>query len=134
MIKILKYKLLALSEKEKDIMMVFWCTAEPLTASSVAEKGSSLNINTVQAALRNLLKKKYIDVADIVYSRTVLTRRYKPVISAEQYAADQLQAMQLNTLNFSTFKLIDNLLNNDNSNLLGELENWIKLRKELERD
>lgn len=130
----MKNKLPKISEKEKDIMQVFWCSKEPLTASAVTEKGENLNINTVQVALRNLMKKGYIEIADIVYSRTVLTRRYKPTVSAEQYAADQLQAMQLNILNFSTLNFIDHLLNNDNLNMLDDLENLIKFKKKQEEN
>ena len=48
-------------------------------------KGETLNINTVQACLRSLISKKYIKVADIVYSGTVLTRSYIPIVSKEEY-------------------------------------------------
>lgn len=130
----MKNKLPKISEREKDIMSVLWHTGESLTASAIAEKGDGLSINTVQAAVRSLMKKGYIEVADIVYSRTVLTRSYKPVISAEQYAAYQLQAMRVNTLNFSTLNFIDHLVKNDETNLLDELESIIKNKKEQEDD
>jgi len=129
-----KNKLPKISEREKDIMSVLWHTGESLTASAIAEKGDGLSINTVQAAVRSLMKKGYIEVADIVYSRTVLTRSYKPVISAEQYAAYQLQAMRVNTLNFSTLNFIDHLVKNDETNILDELESIIKNKKEQEDD
>jgi len=93
----MKNKLPKISEREKDVMLVLWHSDEPLTASAITEKGDGLSINTVQSVLRNLLKKEYIAVADIVYSGTVLTRSYEPVVSAEQYAADQLQTMRINT-------------------------------------
>lgn len=80
----MKNKLPKISEREKDVMSVLWHTGEALTASAIAEKGGGLSINTVQSVMRSLMKKEYIEVADIVYSGTVLTRRYKPIISAEQ--------------------------------------------------
>lgn len=127
-------KLSKISEREKDIMSVLWHSEEALTASAIAEKGNSLSINTVQAAMRSLMKKKYIEVADIVYSGTVLTRSYKPIISAEQYAANQLQLVRVSTMNFSTLNFIDHLLKNDESGILDELEEIIRHKKEKEGD
>ena len=48
-------------------------------------KDDALNINTVQACLRSLIANHSIKVADIVYSGTVLTRSYAPVISRDEY-------------------------------------------------
>jgi predicted transcriptional regulator len=118
-----------LSEREKDIMLVLWKDHEPLTASAIAEKGDNLSINTVQALIRKLLKNNYVEVADIVYSGTVLSRRYKPVLSAEEYTAENLQSMRKNSLNFSTLNFIDRLLKEDDATLLDELEQLIKSKK-----
>lgn len=128
----MKNKLPKISEREKDIMSVLWLSGESLTASAIAEKGNGLSINTVQVGMRNLMKKKYIEVDKIVYSNTVLTRSYKPIISAEQYAADQLQAMRESTLNFSTLDFIDHLLKTENSNILDDLGDLIRKKKEEE--
>ena len=49
----------------------------PLTATQLTALDDSLNINTVQYALRNLLESGYIEVADIVYSGSVLCRNYR---------------------------------------------------------
>lgn len=128
----MKNKLPKISEREKDVMIVLWHDSEALTASAISEKGNGLSINTVQPVLKNLMKKEYIEVAQIVYSGTVLTRSYKPLISAEQYAAAQLHAMRLNTLNFSTMNFLDHLAKNDESGILDELEDIIKRKKEQE--
>lgn len=117
-----------ISEK-KEVMLVFWNSKDPLTASAVSEKEKRLKTNTVLVALRSLLKKGYIEVADIVYSGTVLTRCYRPVITAEEYVADELQSMQLNPLNFSTLNFVEQLLKNDETNILEELEELIKRKK-----
>jgi len=127
-------KLPKISEREKDVMSVLWHTDESLTASAIAEKGNTLSINTVQAALRSLMKKMYIEIAEIVYSGTVLTRSYKPIISAEEYAAIQLNAMWMNTLNFSTLNFTNHLLKNDKIDILDELESIIKSKKGKEGD
>ncbi len=128
---IMKNKLQKITEREKDIMSVLWRTGETLTASAIAGNGDRLSINTVQVAVRNLLKKEYIEVADIVYSGTVLTRSYKPIVSAEQYAAYQLESMRETTLNFSTLNFIDQL---KDDGLLDELESIIRNKKDEEDD
>lgn len=128
----MKSKLSKISEKEKEIMSVLWHSSEPLTASAIVEKEEKLNINTVQAAMRSLMNKKYIKVADIVYSGTVLTRCYMPIISAEQYAADQLNYMWSNSFNFSALNFIDHLLKDSDSDILNELEDIIKQKKKEE--
>lgn len=130
----MKNKYAKISEKEKDVMSVLWNSKEPLTASAITQKDTGLNINTVQASLRSLLKKQYIKIADIVYSGTVLTRCYEPIIGAEEYASDQLQSMRLETLNFSTVKFIDHFLKNSEPDILDELEDIIRQNKEKQGD
>lgn len=122
-------KLASLSEKEKEIMLVLWQVNEPLTASSIAENGDALSINTVQALTRNLLKKNYIEVADIVFSGTVLSRRYRPLLSAEAYASENLEIIRNNSQNFSTLNFIDHLIKEDDTVLLDALEKLIQDRK-----
>lgn len=66
-------------------MKVLWESDTPLVASDIAKKDDALNINTVQACLRSLIADHSIKVADIVYSGTVLTRSYTPIISRDEY-------------------------------------------------
>ena len=66
-------------------MKILWKSDTPLIASDIVKKDSTMNINTVQACLRSLIANNSIKVADIVYSGTVLTRSYTPVISLEEY-------------------------------------------------
>lgn len=70
-----------LTKREIDILKILSEADRSLSASEINASRSDLNINTVQAALRSLLKKKYIEIADIGYSGTVLCRRY--TITAE---------------------------------------------------
>lgn len=114
-------KLPRISQKEQDVLLVFWRDGGNLTASAIADKGDGLGINTVQAAVRNLLKKEYIEIADIVYSGTVLTRSYKPVISAEQFAAYQLQILKINAKNFSVSNFVEHFKENNEIECFKEL-------------
>lgn len=59
-----------------------------MIASEIAKANNALNLNTVHACLRSLSDKGAIKVDDIVYSGTVLTRSYVPVITSEEYFGD----------------------------------------------
>jgi predicted transcriptional regulator len=78
-----------LTDREMDVMKILWSNKEPLVASEIARKGDSLSNNTVQSVLRKLLEKKYIVVDDIVYSGTVLTRSYKPIVLKKDLLLEQ---------------------------------------------
>ncbi|MDO4720892.1 MAG: BlaI/MecI/CopY family transcriptional regulator [Peptostreptococcaceae bacterium] len=119
-----------ISNRERDVMMVFWKEDRPLTASGIVEADPSLSINTVQLAVKNLMKKGYIEVAQIVYSGTVLSRSYRYLIRSEEYAAAQLQEMKMTTLNFSTLNLIERLIDESDESLLDTLEQLVRTKKE----
>ena len=80
-----------LSDRELAVMAVLWNSESPLAAADIPQKNPALNFNTVRSALNNLLKKEYIQVADIVYHGTVLTRTYKPVLTQENYLSEHLK-------------------------------------------
>ena len=54
---------LLLTKRELDVMTILWESSKPLVASEITKMDESLNINTVQAVIRKLLDKKYIEVA-----------------------------------------------------------------------
>lgn len=124
-------KLINLSAKETDVMSVLWRENKDLTASQIAQAGE-LKLNTVKVALPSLLKKGYVKVADIVYSRTVLSRSYRYSVSAEKYAAQQLKDMRNNTYSFSTLNFMEQFVKHDDrkDEILKELEEAIKKLKE----
>lgn len=68
-----KNKFSKLTSREVDIMNILWASEKPLIASEIADSRPDLTVNTVQAVLRKLLKYQLIEVADIVYSGTVLS-------------------------------------------------------------
>ena len=71
-----KKKFPKLTSREIDILNILWENEKPLIASEIADARSDLTINTVQAVLRKLLKYQLVEVADIVYSGTVLFISY----------------------------------------------------------
>lgn len=76
------------TKKELEIMKILWNSESPMIASEIANANITLNINTVHACLRSLSKKDAIKVANIVYSGTVLTRSYTPIVTSEEYFGD----------------------------------------------
>lgn len=115
-----------LSNREQDVMTVFWKENRSMTASGIVEANPSLSINTVQLAVKNLMKKGFIEVADIVYSGTVLSRSYRYLIRSEDYAAARLKELKESTLNFSTLHLVEKLLEDDKTDLLKELTDLVQ--------
>lgn len=115
-----------LSNREQDVMTVFWKENRSMTASGIVEANPSLSINTVQLAVKNLMKKGFIEVADIVYSGTVLSRSYRYLIRSEDYAAARLKELKESTLNFSTLHLVEKLLEDDKTDLLKELKQLVQ--------
>lgn len=80
--------MIKLTRRQEDIMNILWDADTPLIASEIEKRQEDLNINTVQSTLRTLVKKNYIEVADIVYSGTVLSRSYRPILKREEIITD----------------------------------------------
>lgn len=119
-----------ISNRELDIMNIFWEKGEPLIASEIVSFNPQLSISTVQTALRSLVKKNYLKVADIVYSGKVLTRKYEVVKSPNDYLMDEIQFPLLKKNTFS-MNAISALLNGEKpeKDILEELEIMIAERK-----
>ena len=81
-----------LTNREMDILNILWNSEEPLVASEIAKRDDTLTVNTVQATLRKLLKQELVEVADIVYSGTVLSRRYRPTVDSKDFAVQEFSA------------------------------------------
>ena len=78
MIKNSKYEL---TNREKENLTILWNSDDPLVASDIVKYNEELTINTVQAILKKLLNKGFIQVDQIVYSGTVLCRSYAPTMN-----------------------------------------------------
>ena len=81
-----------LTRRDLDILSVLWDSEKPLTASEIVAANPALNKNTVQPVLRKLLKNELVQVADIVYSGTVLSRSYIRSISRQQLSLYRLSS------------------------------------------
>lgn len=120
-----------LSDRELDLMHILWASDEPMTASEICKSNSELNINTVQTTIRSLTKKKYIDVAEIVYSGTVLCRSYKPLKKADTYFSEEMHRIfsmgKSHSLSGIMAALIDSEKNQEKT--IDELEKLLEDRK-----
>lgn len=114
-----------LSKQQLEIMKILWNSDKPLVASDILKQHNELNINTVQASLRVLVKKEAIEVADIVYSGTVLSRCYRPLISKNEYFAETCRVIAGDD---SRSSLISSIINKETD--LSELE---ELRKMIDK-
>ncbi|MBQ7775243.1 MAG: BlaI/MecI/CopY family transcriptional regulator [Lachnospiraceae bacterium] len=74
-----------LTKRERDILDILWASEDGMIASDFPKIMEGLTINTVQAVLKKLLKRELIVVKEIVYSGTVLSRKYAPAISEQDF-------------------------------------------------
>lgn len=117
-----------LSKNQLEVMKVLWDSEMPLVASDIAKRHGKLKLSTVQAALRVLIKEKIVEVADIVYSGTVLTRAYRPTISRDEYFSRTYRDI---TEGLSGVSLIASLINDETSlEELNRLEEILKNKKQ----
>ena len=95
---ILKKPYEKITNRDLDILNILWHSGKSMTASEIVATGGGLTTNTVQAVLRKLLKQKWIEIAEIVYSGTVLCRSYRPTMTMKEFAltqlADEFQQLQ----------------------------------------
>lgn len=76
-----------LKPKEYKIMCIMLDENRPMTASEIVSRDPSFTVNIVQAILRKLLKMNLVEVADIVYSRNVLSRTFQPTAETPEILA-----------------------------------------------
>ena len=115
------------TKRQLDVMNVLWNAKAPMSASDIANSDPSLNINTVRSTLNSLLKAELIEVSNIDYSGTVLSRQYSAVLTAEQYISENFS----NVLDsFSTSSLVANFIQKeDDIQVVNELEKLLQARK-----
>ncbi|MDO5689706.1 MAG: BlaI/MecI/CopY family transcriptional regulator [Tissierellia bacterium] len=131
-------KKVKITNRERDVLEALWDSDGPLLASDIPKMNPELGISSVQLALRNLLTKELIEVADIVYSGTVLSRTYRPLIQREDFVGSAfLDQFKLLNQTMSTKNIVATLLKQEPDEYLTitELEALLKQRKkELEED
>nr|WP_304973035.1 BlaI/MecI/CopY family transcriptional regulator [uncultured Schaedlerella sp.] len=113
-----------MTSRELEVLRVFWASDVSLTAIDIPQKNPKLKINTVQGVIKNLLKKNFIEVDNIIYHNTVLTRTFKPILTQEEYMMDYFESGSLDTNTF-----VAALLSNEsNPETLKKLEAIIQER------
>ena len=125
-----------LSRREMEVMTLLWKSDTPYLASEIA-RISSTSINTVNVVLKNLLNAGMIEIADIVHSGTVLSRRYRPNVDPEVYTTE-LFIKQFKDISpkLPTTQIVSRLLDEDvDRKTIDELEELVhQHREKLEAD
>lgn len=117
-----------LSKKQLEVIKILWDCNEPMIASDIVKSSPDLQINTVQACLKGLIKKEYIEVADIVYSGTVLTRSYRALVSKEEYFGHAYEDIMGDSSSSET--LMASLIEEENNvDVLNKLEKLLQQKK-----
>lgn len=117
------------SKREKEIMDILWNSNKALTASEIISYNQELKMPTVQAVLKKLLTSNIIEIAEIVYSGNVLSRTYRPCISADEYVNVQYKNL---SKSLSPVNLFSSLLGSTNPSI-EEIEEIEKLIAEYKR-
>lgn len=113
-----------LTPKQLDVMQILWDSDKPLVASDIVKMNDDFNANTVQSVIRTLLGKKYIEVAEIVYSGTVLSRSYTAIVSKDEYIKSTFFS------NNSVPSLVFNLIESESDlSVLDEMQKLIEEKK-----
>ena len=125
-----------LSRRDMEVMTLLWKSDTPYLASEIA-RISSTSINTVNVVLKNLLNAGMIEIADIVHSGTVLSRRYRPNVDPEVYTTE-LFIKQFKDISpkLPTTQIVSRLLEEDvDRKTIDELEELVhQHREKLEAD
>lgn len=124
-----------LTNRESEVMQVIWSSDEALTANEIFELlGKSITLYSVQAIVKSLLSKDIIKVDSFVQSGKTISRRFAPVLSSDEYAANQYFSL-LRDHKRAAVPLVAELLGDENidKDTLEELEQLIdKKKKEIE--
>jgi predicted transcriptional regulator len=116
-----------LSKREFDVMNVLWTTNRATMASEILKYNLDLNINTVQNALKNLLRKKLVTVAEFKHTNTAIGRSFLPLITLEEYTLNCIDCATSAFAKLSKKTLLLALLHQEKDNaLLNEINNIYK--------
>jgi len=129
-----KKNITILTARELDVLEVLWTSEKSLLASDIIKLKPSLSISSVQLSLRNLLKKDIIEIAEIVYSGTVLSRSYRPLLSKQELMNFNIISQFKNIdKNMTTTSIVATLLQHEKNEekVLKELEELLQERRAL---
>lgn len=81
-----------LSKRELDIMEVLWSSEKPLSANDILHAIPDITMNTIQPNLKKLMKKGYIEVSGVGYTKNSITRQFSPLITQATYISRYLDS------------------------------------------
>ena len=123
----------SMTGRERDILQILWDSNKPMIASEFHKVRDDLTINTVQAVLKTLLKREFIQVAEIKYSGTVLSRSYVPTMAEEEFTVasitkdiHDLKKFDITPGSFFVDFLSKNTLSKEDKSLLEEFMKNLK--------
>ncbi len=84
-----------LSKRELDIMEVLWNADAPLSANDILNLIPDITMNTIQPNLKKLMKKGFIEVSGVGYTKNSITRQFVPLVSQSKYISKYLNQSAL---------------------------------------
>lgn len=124
------------TNRDLAILNILWDTGVPMTAVEIAEVRDDFSVNVVQPPLRKLLKENLIEVSDIIYSGKVLTRRFRPTMTREEFAASQVtEELQQTKADFSAPSFVMAILKSekDDKKKLQEIQELEQMLEEYKK-
>ena len=125
-----------LTKRELAVMGVLWDSAEALMVSEIVKREPKSTIFSVQRVIKNLLSKGMVTVDSHEYSHKTLARKFKAVVSAEDFEIENMQKMfsALTNKEIPASHLVASLLSTVNDDKimdeLSKLEEIIKAKKQ----
>jgi predicted transcriptional regulator len=120
-----------MTDMELRVLGILFGSEKPLTPLEVSKADSTLNYNTVQVKIRDLLQAGYVEVADVVKSGKALCRCYKPTAKAQEQVEKNVSSQIARIRkNLPLHMLVSCLFHGDDQDeTIQELEKMIKEKK-----
>lgn len=90
-------------------MLSFYELNKNLSKNELLEMVPNLNGNTVGVVLSRLLKKGYLEVSEVIQTRTALARVYKPCVSFSTFLINEIGIVKVDALIKKSIDSIDDL-------------------------
>lgn len=90
--------MISLTKRESQVLNILWKAEVSMSLNDIHLVEPKLSKNTIPAVLRRLTSKGMIEVKDIGYSGTVLTRKYVAKIRQEDVLLSGLSDVRLHNL------------------------------------
>ena len=74
-----------LTKKEQEVMDVLWNNDEPMSPYDIGVASPELLDCTIRQVTQKLLKKGYIKISGVGYTKNSLTRKFSPTFTQAEY-------------------------------------------------